>query len=80
MRREDAEKEISTYIRQTVFERDNWVCQDCGKTIEDANMYCDYINPAILGPRLRNNVKNCRTVCEFCRKADHLLKCLPLVD
>ena len=68
MRREDAEKEISTYIRQTVFKRDDWTCQNCGKTIEDVNVFCDYINPAIQNDRLRIRINNCRTVCELCRK------------
>jgi 5-methylcytosine-specific restriction endonuclease McrA len=37
-------REVSTYLRQTCFERDDWECQICGKTIKDIQLHCHHIN------------------------------------
>lgn len=60
--------------RKSVFERDNYTCQECG--IRSGNgkavqLQADHIKPFALYPKLRRTLKNGRTLCVDChRKTD----------
>lgn len=59
--------------RKTVFERDNYTCQDCGirntkglgRTVR---MVADHIKPFALHKELRLDIHNGQTLCEDCHK------------
>lgn len=38
-------REVRSELRKLVLERDNWCCQKCGKTIDDAQLHCHHILP-----------------------------------
>lgn len=56
-----------TIWRRSVFERDNYTCQECGK--KGGTLNADHIKPFILYPELRLEVSNGRTLCVNCHKA-----------
>lgn len=51
-------------MRKTVFERDNYTCQNCGK--RGGVLHPDHIKPKSLFPELMFEVKNIRTLCRNC--------------
>ena len=64
-------REVSTYLRQMVFERDNWICQKCGKTIEEVPLHCHHIKGYAQNKILANDVDNCITLCKECHSEIH---------
>lgn len=52
--------------RKTVFERDNYTCQFCGK--RGGKLNADHIKPFARFKKLRLDVNNGRTLCESCHK------------
>lgn len=52
--------------RQTVFKRDNYTCQFCGKRGGDIN--ADHIKPFAFFPNLRYELSNGRTLCIPCHR------------
>lgn len=55
--------------RSAVYERDNYICQECG--IRGGTLNADHIKPFSLFPDLRFSVDNGRTLCHPChRKTD----------
>jgi len=52
--------------RESVFRRDNYTCQDCGKVGNKLNAH--HIKPFSLFPKLRLVVCNGRTLCIKCHK------------
>jgi len=50
--------------RRQVFERDNFVCQICGKRGD--YLQADHIKPFSLFPKLRYEINNGRTLCKNC--------------
>ena len=62
------ERASGKYIqwRTSVFKRDNYTCQICGKRGEELN--ADHIKPWALFKDLRFELSNGRTLCETCHK------------
>ena len=70
-------RESGTYRewRTAVFERDNYICVDCGlkggwdkKLKRRINIQADHIKPFSLFPELRFDINNGRTLCVDCHK------------
>lgn len=66
-------REVNPLVRQLCFERDNWQCQICGATQEDAPLHCHHIEGVAQNPRLGNDVTNTITLCKSCHKEVHKL-------
>ena len=64
-------REVSTYLRQMVLERDNWTCQICGKTSKEAQLHCHHMDPATQNPMFQNDMDSCITLCKGCHKMVH---------
>jgi len=57
--------------RKTVFERDNYTCQDCGAHNGNGTaivLNVDHIKPFAYFPELRFELSNGRTLCRECHK------------
>lgn len=65
-------REVSTYLRQIVFERDDWECQKCGKTIKEIQLHCHHMDPATQNPMFQNDANSCITLCKDCHKSVHM--------
>jgi len=78
--RKGTSREVSTYLRQMVFERDNWECQMCGKTIEEVQLHCHHIKGYAQNKILANDVDNCITFCKECHKEAHKLPGCRYID
>lgn len=64
-------REVSTYLRQLVLERDNWVCQICGKAIEEIQLHVHHMDPVAQSPMFQNDMDSCITLCKDCHKMVH---------
>lgn len=64
-------REVSTYLRQMVLERDNWTCQICGKTIKETQLHCHHMDPVAQNPIFQNDMDSCITLCKGCHKSVH---------
>lgn len=64
-------REVSTYLRQLVLERDNWTCQICGKTINEAQLHVHHMDPVSWNPMFQNDIDSCITLCKGCHKMIH---------
>jgi 5-methylcytosine-specific restriction endonuclease McrA len=64
-------REVSTYLRQIVLERDNWTCQICGKTILEAQLHVHHMDPVAQNPMFQNDMDSCVTLCKDCHKMVH---------
>lgn len=65
-------REVSTYLRQLVLERDNWECQICGKTIKEIQLHCHHMDPVAQNPMFQNDMDSCITLCKDCHKKVHM--------
>ena len=64
-------REVSSYLRQMVLERDNWTCQICGKTIAECQLHCHHMDPVAQNPMFQNDMDSCITLCKGCHKMVH---------
>ena len=64
-------REVSTYLRQMVLERDNWTCQICGKTILEAQLHVHHMDPVGQNPMFQNDADSCITLCKGCHAMVH---------
>ena len=55
-----------TKWRTSVYKRDNFTCQDCGK--RGIRLEADHIKPFAFFPELRFELSNGRTLCKDCHK------------
>ena len=58
---------ISYELRQAVFERDNYTCQYCGRSYEEADLEIEHIIPISKGGN--NDIRNLATACRACNRA-----------
>lgn len=58
-------REVQAELRQMVFEIDEWECQRCGATTQDAELHCHHLTGVELNPIESADVDNCITLCEF---------------
>lgn len=73
-------REVSTQLRQMVFERDNWICQICGKTTKEIQLHCHHMDPVAQIPMFQNDIDSCITLCKDCHKMVHSRKGCRYVD
>jgi 5-methylcytosine-specific restriction endonuclease McrA len=73
-------REVSTYLRQIVLERDNWTCQICGKTIKEAQLHVHHMDPVAQNPMFQNDKDSCITLCKACHAMVHSRKGCRYVD
>jgi 5-methylcytosine-specific restriction endonuclease McrA len=73
-------REVSTYLRQMVLERDNWTCQICGKTIKEVQLHVHHTDPVRQHPMFQNDMDSCITLCKGCHKMVHSVKGCRYVD
>jgi 5-methylcytosine-specific restriction endonuclease McrA len=66
-------REVNPLVRQMCFERDNWRCQICGASQENAPLHCHHIEGYAQNLRLGNDVTNTVTLCKTCHKKVHKL-------
>lgn len=64
-------REVSTYLRQMVLERDNWTCQICGKTVKEAQLHCHHMDPVAQNQMFQNDIDSCITFCKDYHKMVH---------
>lgn len=64
-------REVNSLVRQMVFERDNWTCQICGRTIKEAQLHCHHMDPVSQNPMFQNDIDSCITLCKDCHKMVH---------
>ena len=57
---------ISYELRQAVFERDNYTCQYCGRSYEEADLEIEHIIPISKGGN--NDIRNLATACGACNR------------
>lgn len=58
-------REVQAELRQMVFELDEWECQRCGVTTQEAELHCHHLTGVELNPIESADVDNCITLCEF---------------
>jgi 5-methylcytosine-specific restriction endonuclease McrA len=73
-------REVSTYLRQIVLKRDNWTCQICGKTVNEAQLHVHHMDPVAQNPMFQNDIDSCITLCKGCHKMVHSRKGCRYVD
>ena len=73
-------REVSTYLRKIVLERDNWTCQICGKTIKEAQLHVHHMDPVAQNPMFQNDMNSCVTLCKGCHKMVHSRRGCRYVD
>lgn len=64
-------REVSTYLRKMVLERDSWTCQICGKTIAECQLHVHHMDPVAQNPMFQNDMDSCITLCKGCHKMVH---------
>lgn len=66
-------REVDPILRQMCFERDNWECQICGKSVEEVILHCHHIEGYTQNPLLGNDIDNVITLCKGHHKEIHKL-------
>lgn len=66
-------REVDSILRQMCFERDDWKCQVCGKSVEEVILHCHHIKGYTQNPMIGNDVDNVITLCKVHHKEIHKL-------
>lgn len=66
-------REVNSLVRQMCFKRDDWLCQICGKSIDEVQLHCHHIEGYAQNPVLGNDIENVITLCKECHKEVHKL-------
>lgn len=66
-------REVDSVLRKMCFERDNWECQICGKSLEEVALHCHHIEGYTQNPLLGNDLDNVITLCKEHHKEIHKL-------
>lgn len=67
-------REVQPELRKMVLERDNWICQKCGKSKEEfleLELHCHHIFPLNEDPICSADIDNCETLCKECHRWIH---------
>ena len=64
-------REVVPLLRQLVLERDNYICQKCGATLETAQLHVHHEKSYTLNKIMANDPDNCITLCKECHKKVH---------
>ena len=64
-------REVDPYLRQMVFELDNWECQICGASGINVTLHCHHVLGYTQNRMFANDVNNCITLCKACHKMVH---------
>lgn len=60
---------IPRKLRHIVFQRDDYMCRECGATNKQTRLHVDHIIPVAKGGT--NDLDNLQTLCEDCNKAKY---------
>lgn len=72
------ESTVQRELKKIVFERDNYICQICGKSKEEldgTHLCCHHIDPIKNNPIESADIDNCITVCRKCHNLIHTNNC-----
>lgn len=58
---------VPNELRRAVFERDNYTCQYCGRSCEEAELEIEHIIPVSKGGN--NDIRNLATACRACNRS-----------
>lgn len=64
-------REVVPLLRQLVLKRDNYACQRCGATTEEAQLHVHHEKSYTLNKIMANDPDNCWTLCKKCHKKVH---------
>jgi len=70
--KKNTSREVNSFLRKIVLERDNYQCQKCGKDKNEVILHCHHIDPVIKNSILSEDPENCLTLCKDCHKIAHL--------
>ena len=64
-------REVQPQLRQMRLEIDDYTCQKCGKTIDEAELHCHHYTGTMQNPIESADLDNTITVCKKCHKWVH---------
>jgi 5-methylcytosine-specific restriction endonuclease McrA len=72
--RETTSREVQPELRQMRLALDDYTCQRCQKTIDEAELHCHHITGVEQNPLESADLDNCITLCKKCHKWAHTQK------
>jgi hypothetical protein len=69
--KEVTSREVQPELRQMRLACDEYACQRCGKTIDDAQLHCHHIEGIVQNPIESADLDNTITLCKKCHKWAH---------
>ncbi len=64
--RQKLEKKLDMAWKIAVKERDEYICQKCGKSVESTNCHASHVIPRSWGKRVRWELNNGKVLCFHC--------------
>ena len=64
-------REVQPQLRHMRLEIDDYTCQKCGKTIDEAELHCHHYTGTVQNPIESADVDNTITLCKLCHKWVH---------